>query len=69
MADIKGNTFILGIVQTCVTRKEKGSNLLERKPVQGMIVFWFSLLQSYSKYQDAGQSHRVMTCVTVSYSC
>lgn len=69
MADSKGNTFILGIVQTCVTYKEKGSNLLERKAVQGMILLWFPLLQSYSTYQHAGQSHRVMTCVTFSYSC
>lgn len=56
-------------MQTCVTRKEKGSNLLEAKPVQGMILLWFSLLQSYTKYQGAGQSYKDLCDLQLNKIC
>lgn len=41
MTDIKGNAFILGIVEIYVMSEKKGSNLLECKSILGMILLWF----------------------------
>lgn len=41
MTDIKGNTFLLGTVQTRLMLEEKGNNTLGHKPVQEMIILRF----------------------------